>query len=549
MGGTVPPVPPSEPVVKDAEILRELGRHLWPPGRSDLKARVTASLGLLVVGKLVNIAVPFILKDIVDQMAAAGGSGGGAGAAAAAAAVPVAILVGYAVARTTAAGLQELRNTVFASVAQRAIRSVAHDVFDHLHAMDLRFHLSRQTGALSRTIDRGSRSINFVLSSMVFNVVPTILEVGLVAGILGTSFGAPFAAVTLGTLTTYTAYTVGITQWRERFRRDANRHENGASNIAVESLINFETVKYFGGEARESARYDAALRGYEDANIKMQSSLSLLNIGQNAIFSVGLGAMMVMAGYAVGAGTMTVGDLVLVNGLLFQLSIPLNFIGTVYRELRQGLVDMEAMFALKAAKPAVACTGAEPPLALTGGTIEFRNVTFAYDEKRKIFDALNLVVPAGKTVAVVGESGCGKSTILRLLYRFYDVDGGAVLIDGQDVRGVSVASLRAAIGVVPQDTVLFNDTLRANVEYGRQGAHADEVATAVRLSALDGAVRAMPGGLDTQVGERGLKLSGGEKQRVAIARAVRSPVPRRACRACARAVCACVRAVGARMPC
>jgi len=538
--------------------------HLWPAqGGWSHKGRVVLALALLVGGKVLNIQVPFIFKDIVNKLNVKAED-----AEAAMLAVPMALLLGYGIARSSSAGMQELRNAVFSFVSQRAIRRVADGVFRHLHALDLRFHLNRSTGAVSRVLDRGNRSISYVLSSLVFNVVPTALEIALVAGILAAQCGPAYAGVTIGTIASYVAFTVGFTQWRTQFRKDMNKAENDASSRVVDSLINYETVKFFRNEEHEAKEYGRLLRAYQDASIKTQTSLSALNYGQNIVFSVGLTAIMVMAAQDIVAGTMSVGDLILVNGLLFQLSVPLNFIGSVYRDLRQALIDMENMFALQETDADVKQLPGAPPLALLPvpggaasagtptqgptdllqditspvvrnavsrlpgvpgavGALSFGGVRFHYPDapSRDILKGLDLVVPAGRTVAVVGPSGCGKSTLVRLLFRFFDAQGGVVRVDGQDIRGVTMDSLRDAIGVVPQDTVLFNDTLRHNIAYGDLGASDAAVARAADMAQLTQAVGRMPQGFDTPVGERGLKLSGGEKQRVACARVMLKNAP------------------------
>ena len=536
--------------------------HLWPAhGGWGHKWRVILALALLVGGKVLNIQVPFIFKDIVTQLNIKAED-----AEAALLVVPMALLLGYGMARSSAAGMQELRNAVFSFVSQRAIRRVADSVFRHLHALDLRFHLNRSTGAVSRVLDRGNRSISFVLSSLVFSVVPTALEIALVSGILAAQCGPAYAGVTVATIASYVAFTIGFTQWRTQFRKDMNRAENEASSRVVDSLINYETVKFFRNEEHEAREYGRFLRAYQDASIKTQTSLSALNYGQNLVFSVGLTAVMIMAAQDIVAGTMSVGDLILVNGLLFQLSVPLNFIGSVYRDLRQALIDMENMFALQDTDADVKQLPGAPPLALIPvpgaassavatdsidllhdisssvvreavsklpampgavGALSFGGVRFHYPDapSRDILQGLDLVVPAGRTVAVVGPSGCGKSTLVRLLFRFFDAQEGVVRVDGQDVRGVDMDSLRDAIGVVPQDTVLFNDSLRHNIAYGNLTATDAQVADAAAMAQLTEAVGRMPEGFDTPVGERGLKLSGGEKQRVACARVMLKNAP------------------------
>lgn len=527
----------------DLKLLKSLTSYVWPssstrPDATSVKARVVASLSLLVAGKLVNIQVPFLFKSLIDSfqptldatssvattVLANGGSLISSPAAAEAlVATPVALVIGYGLSRATAAAFGELRNAVFSTVAHGAIRSVAKGVFEHLHSLDMQFHLDRNTGALSRVIDRGARSVNFAMTQLVFNVVPTALEVALVSGILASQLGSSYAVVAVSTVGVYTAFTVIVSDWRTHIRKKMNQEEAAAGGKVVDSLINYETVKLFCNEKHEANRYDVSLRGFQEASIKTQTSLSLLNFGQNAIFSCGLTAMMYMTAQSIISGSATIGDLVLVNGLLFQLSIPLNFIGSVYRELKQAAVDMEAMLALQNVQPAIcdSKTAPPPPLQLRGGEIHFKGVKFNYpNSSREILSGVDLVVPAGKTVAIVGSSGGGKSTLLRLLYRFYDSAEGQIFIDGQDIRSVSLGSLRSKIGVVPQDISLFNDTLGYNVRYGDLNATDQQVAEACRLSGLETLIARLPKGLDTLVGERGLKLSGGEKQKTAIARCI-----------------------------
>lgn len=408
---------------------------------------------------------------------------------------------------------------MFASVAQKAIRKVARNVFEHLLRLDLNFHLSRQTGGLTRAIDRGTKGISFLLTSMVFHVVPTALEISLVCGILTYQYGLQFAAITATTMVAYTAFTITTTAWRTKFRRQANAADNRGATVAVDSLINYEAVKYFNNEKFEVARYDKALKNYEDASIKVTTSLAFLNSGQNMIFSSALAAMMYLAADGVATGSLTVGDLVMVNQLVFQLSVPLNFLGSVYRELRQSLLDMETLFNLQKVNVTIQERPNAQPLQLKhGGAIRFENVTFGYHPDRPILKNATFTIPAGKKFAIVGPSGCGKSTILRLLFRFYDVQSGRILVDGQDIRDVSLDSLRKAIGVVPQDTPLFNDTIAHNIRYGNIEASDEEVHRAAERARIDQLIERLPEGYDTAVGERGMMISGGEKQRLAISR-------------------------------
>jgi ABC-type transport system involved in Fe-S cluster assembly fused permease/ATPase subunit len=507
-------LPPASPAGRrgDWRTVRTLLPYLWPKGALDLRVRVAAAVVFLVAAKGINVAVPALYKYVVDSLAV--------DAADKIAAVPVFLVIAYGVARMLSQALGELRDAVFAKVAQRAIRSAALQTFQHLHALSLRFHLDRRTGAVSRAIERGSKGIDFLLNFMLFNILPTLVEILLVCGILWFLFGIWYALVTFVCIALYIGFTIGVTEWRTKFRRQMNETDSEAHSRAIDSLLNFETVKYFGNEGHEARRFDLALNRYEQAAVRSKVSLSLLNIGQGTIIAGGLIALMLMAAQGVAAGTLTVGDFVMVNSYLIQLYLPLNFLGFVYREIRQSLTDMEQMFALLDEHPEVADACDAQPLRVNGGEITFDKVSFAYDRRRAVLNAVSFHVPAGRTLAIVGSSGSGKSTIARLLYRFYDATSGRVLIDGQDVRKVSQGSLRAAIGIVPQDTVLFNDTIFYNIAYGHPGAGPHEVEAAAKLARIHDFVASLPDGYATMVGERGLKLSGGEKQRVAIARTI-----------------------------
>jgi ABC-type transport system involved in Fe-S cluster assembly fused permease/ATPase subunit len=505
---------PDERLGEGLRALKGLGPYLWPRESFELRLRVVLALLLLVAGKLVNITIPLIYKHAIDALSSP------AAAKAGAIAVPIAVILGYGAARVLSQGFNELRNAVFAKVGQRAVRQVALAAFRHIHALSLRFHLERRTGGLARAVERGTAGIEFLLSFMLFNVVPTVFEILVVCAILWRLYNWAFAVVTLATIVTYIGFTFLVTDWRIRFRREMNTRNSEANTKSVDSLLNFETVKYFANETHEAERYDSALVGYERAAVRSETTLALLNIGQGAIIAAGLVGVMILAAEGVAAGRMTVGDFVLVNTYLLQLYMPLNFLGMVYRNIKQSLTDLEQMMGLLKIAPEIEDRPAAPALAIGRGAVVFRHVDFGYDVRREILRDVDFVVPPGATVAIVGPSGAGKSTIARLLFRFYDVDSGAIEIDGQDIRDITQDSLRRSIGVVPQDTVLFNDTIYYNIAYGRPGAGRAEVEDAARLARIHDFVAALPDGYQTMVGERGLKLSGGEKQRVAIARVV-----------------------------
>jgi ATP-binding cassette, subfamily B, heavy metal transporter len=498
--------------------LRQLLPYLWPMGRPDLRWRVIVALIALFASKVVTVWAPFAFRDAVDLL-------GSKGPAATAIAVTVALILAYALARIMMVVLAQIRDGLFARVGQNAVRELSIITFRHLHALSLRFHLERRTGGLSRIISRGTQGIDTLLRYSLFNTFPTLIELVLVCAILAWNFGWLYAVVTFVTVGVYIVFTYSATEWRIGIRRTMNDADTDANTKAVDSLLNFETVKYFGNEEHETRRFGVAMDRYEQAAIRTWTSLAVLNSGQAVLFSIGLAIVMVMAAVDVSAGRLTVGDFVMVNALMIQLYLPLNFMGSVYRDIKQGLIDVEEMFKLLAVPTDITDKPGATPLTVHKGEIAFDNVRFHYDRERPILRGVSFKVPAGKTVAIVGPSGAGKSTVSRLLYRFYDVTGGAIRIDGQDIADVTQGSLRAAIGMVPQDTVLFNDTIRYNIEYGRPGATREEIENAARMAQIHQFVLGLPKGYDTVVGERGLKLSGGEKQRVAIARTILKAPP------------------------
>ena len=512
------PADTSPPVLKSSRngfrTILSLLPYIWPRGETESHLRVIAAGVMLVLAKIATVYIPIVYSHAVDALTPRDHM----------LTVPLGLIGAYALLRIASSGFAEMRDAVFAAVQQRTIRKVALQTFKHLHSLSLRFHLDRQTGGMSRAIERGTGGIEAVLRLAVFNILPTLFEVLLVTGILWAMFDWRFAAVTFTAVVLYVGFTFAFTNWRVRFRRTMNEMDSDAQTKAVDSLLNFETVKYFGNEAHEAARFDQARARYERAAVKSQVTLNMLNLGQALIIAVGLGLAMYMAAIGVQAGTMTVGQFVLVNTYLMQLYQPLNFLGFVYREIKQGLVDMESMFQLLNVNQEVADRPgaiALPPHPAPGaGTVAFRDVQFGYNPNRQILKGVSFTAPAGSKLAVVGPTGAGKSTISRLLFRFYDVTGGSVEIDGIDVRDMTQSSLRGAIGVVPQDTVLFNDTIAYNIAYGRPGATRDQVEHAARLAQVHDFVLRLPEGYETRVGERGLKLSGGEKQRVAIARTI-----------------------------
>lgn len=498
--------------------LKDIMPLLWPEGRTDLKLRVVVALAALVLAKVITVLTPFAYKYAVDALTLKN-------AVPALVIVPVFMIIAYGVGRVMMVAFAQLRDAIFAKVGQRAVRELAMRTFRHLHALSLKFHLERRTGGLSRVISRGTIGIDTILRYSLFNTLPTVLELAFICAILARSYGWLYALVVAGTVAAYVAFTYLATEWRINIRRAANDADTDASTKAIDSLLNFETVKYFGNEEHEARRYDKSMERYERASVKTWISLAVLNAGQAFVFAVGLTIAMLMSGYAVHAGSMTLGDFVMINALMIQLYMPLNFIGSVYREIKQGLIDVEEMFALLEVDADIKDRPGAVPLRPGKGEIVFDHVNFSYDIERPILRDLSFRVPSGHTVAIVGPSGAGKSTISRLLFRFYDVGSGRILIDGQDIAQVTQKTLRAAIGMVPQDTVLFNDTVRYNIRYGRPEASDADVEDAARLAQVHGFVMTLPKGYESMVGERGLKLSGGEKQRVAIARTVLKSPP------------------------
>ncbi|MGH1454225.1 MAG: ABCB family ABC transporter ATP-binding protein/permease [Paracoccaceae bacterium] len=488
--------------------------YLWPtePGFAWVKRRVVLSLIVLVVAKLVTVATPLFYKQAVDALGPDGGAVGMLGAGA------IGLTVAYGMARMLSNGFQQLRDAIFAAVGQRALRKLALETFTHIHRLSMRYHITRKTGGLSRIIERGVKGVDFLLRFMIFSIGPLVLELLMVAGIFFFAFGLSYVAVIVVVIAVYVWFTFKVTEWRVQLRREMNDQDTDANQKAIDSMLNFETVKYFGAEGREAERYDNAMRQYERAALLTAYSLAALNFGQAFLITSGLIAVMIMAAMGVQSGALTVGDFVMVNAYMIQITMPLNFLGTVYREIRQSLVDMGEMFDLLEQPAEIVDKPDAKPINVQGGVVELRDVTFGYDAARPILKGVNLRVDAGQTLAIVGSSGSGKSTIGRLLFRFYDVNGGAFMIDGQDVRDVTQASLHDQIGVVPQDTVLFNDSIRYNIAYGRADASESEVIAAAKSAQIHDFISSLPEGYDTAVGERGLKLSGGEKQRVGIAR-------------------------------
>ncbi len=505
-----PPAPAADPNAKprnDWATLKSLFPYLWV-----YKWRVMGAMAALIGAKLANVGVPLVLKQLIDQLSINPAN------PRALLVLPLAALVAYGLLRLSTTVFTELREFLFSRVTQRAVRTIALRVFRHLHALSLRFHLNRQTGGMTRDIERGTRGVSSLISFTLFNILPTLVEITLVLGYLVTHYDIWFTAITAVALVSYIAFTVIVTDWRTHFRRTMNDLDSKANTKAIDSLINYETVKYFGNEDYEARRYDEGLKSFENAAVKSQTSLSFLNTGQSLIIATAVTLILWRATEGVIAGTMTLGDLVLVNTFMIQLYIPLNFLGVIYREIKQSLADMERLFSLLDENREVADSKDAKPLSTHGARVAFSNVNFSYEPKRQILFDVDFTIAAGTTTAVVGHSGSGKSTLSRLLFRFYDVNSGSITIDGQDLRGVTQESLRSAIGIVPQDTVLFNDTIEYNIAYGKPGASKEDIIAAARAASIHDFIETLPDGYATMVGERGLKLSGGEKQRVAIAR-------------------------------
>jgi ATP-binding cassette subfamily B protein len=500
--------------------------YIWPSERRDLKLRVLGAMVLLLAAKLATIAVPFTFKWATDALV-------GQGSAPLAASdwlfwalsVPVAMTIAYGGMRILMAALTQLRDGIFAKVSMHAVRRLAFRTFVHMHELSLRFHLERKTGGLTRVLERGRNAIETIVRMVILQLSPTIIELALIVGVLMWQFDWRYVAVVMATVAVYLVYTYHATEWRIGIRRRMNESDTDANVKAIDSLLNYETVKYFSAEQREAERYDKSMMRYETASVSAYTSLAVLNAGQAVIFTLGLAAAMMMCAFEIRAGTKTIGDFVLINSMMIQLYQPLNFMGMVYREIKQAVIDIEMMFSILAREPEIKDIPNAPPLKVASGNVRFENVAFSYEPDRRILKGISFEVPAGQTVAVVGPSGAGKSTLSRLLFRFYDLAGGRILIDGQDIARVTQSSLRQAIGMVPQDTVLFNDTIRYNIRYGRWEASNEEVEAAAKLAQIDRLILLAPKGYETEVGERGLKLSGGEKQRVAIARTILKAPP------------------------
>lgn len=506
----------------DYQTIKNLWPYIWPSDRKDLQWRIVIAMAYLVLGKIVTVLTPYTYKWTTDGLV---GEGDVPGFLPAWLAVPVMLVVAYGLTRIFTMVFNQIRDAYFARVGQHAVRRLSQETFKHIHNLSLRFHLQRRTGGLSRIIERGVKGVEALVRFSILSGIPTILEFAFMAIIFAWQFGIAYVVILAITVYCYTWFTVRASNWRINIRREMNDSDTEANSKAIDSLLNFETVKYFGNEAMEAERFDKSMAQYESAAVRVWTSLAWLNIGQTLILTIGMSACMILSAIAVQNGTQTIGDFVMINALLIQLAIPLNFIGFVYREIKQGLVDLEEMFSLLGVDAEITDKPDAKPLKTQEGNIRFENVVFAYDEDRPILKGVDFEVPAGHTVAIVGPSGAGKSTISRLLFRFYDVSQGRILIDEQDVRDVTQSSLRSAIGMVPQDTVLFNDTIAYNIRYGRVDASAEEVEEAARMAQIADFIETLPQGFETEVGERGLKLSGGEKQRVAIARTILKAPP------------------------